>query len=123
LRLQEAIEACPVDCIHSVTFAELEQLEGDRQHVMQPRTDRQTDRQTDRNTHTHAHKELEQLEGDDASMQCQTHTRHAHARARTHTRTHTHTHTYRTSSTTRRAWLDVKDTAVTQQIKSLGPHG
>eukprot|EP00802_Teleaulax_amphioxeia_P010983 Tamp_11013.p1 GENE.Tamp_11013~~Tamp_11013.p1 ORF type:complete len:549 (-),score=91.59 Tamp_11013:322-1893(-) len=29
--LQEAIETCPVDCIHSVTFAELELLEAERQ--------------------------------------------------------------------------------------------
>ncbi|MGC1306658.1 MAG: ferredoxin [Phormidesmis sp.] len=34
--IQEAIDTCPVDCIHQVNYAELRQLERDRQHQVIP---------------------------------------------------------------------------------------
>jgi ferredoxin len=34
--IQEAIDTCPVDCIHWVNYAELKQLETDRKHQVIP---------------------------------------------------------------------------------------
>lgn len=34
--IQEAIDTCPVDCIHWVDYTELKQLETDRQHQVMP---------------------------------------------------------------------------------------
>jgi ferredoxin len=34
--IQEAIDTCPVDCIHQVDYTELRQLERDRQHQVIP---------------------------------------------------------------------------------------
>ncbi|KPQ35014.1 MAG: ferredoxin Fer [Phormidesmis priestleyi Ana] len=34
--IQEAIDTCPVDCIHQVDYTELRQLERDRQHQVMP---------------------------------------------------------------------------------------
>jgi len=34
--VQEAIDTCPVDCIHRVDYTELRQLERDRQHQVIP---------------------------------------------------------------------------------------
>ncbi|MFY7802881.1 MAG: ferredoxin [Limnoraphis robusta] len=34
--IQEAIETCPVDCIHWVDYTELKQLEAERQHQVIP---------------------------------------------------------------------------------------
>jgi ferredoxin len=34
--IQEAIDTCPVDCIHWVDYTELKQLEGERKHQVMP---------------------------------------------------------------------------------------